>query len=74
MIDALREYPLMNATLGDDEIVTVHHSVHLGIAVDLDFQGLVVPVVHEADGLRLRALADTIRDVAARARARRLTA
>ena len=51
----------------------MHRAVHLGIAVDLDFQGLVVPVVHDADGLRLRALAAAIRDVAARARARKLT-
>jgi 2-oxoglutarate dehydrogenase E2 component (dihydrolipoamide succinyltransferase) len=46
--------------------------VHLGIAVDLDFHGLVVPVVHDADGMRLRALAAAIRSVAARARARKL--
>jgi len=74
VVDALREYPLMNATTTDDGTgVVVHRSVHLGIAVDLDFQGLVVPVVHDADGLRLRALADAIRDIARRARARQLT-
>jgi 2-oxoglutarate dehydrogenase E2 component (dihydrolipoamide succinyltransferase) len=73
VVDALREYPLLNATLeGDDELVR-HRPVHLGIAVDLDFKGLVVPVVHDADGLRLRALAAAIRDVAQRARARKLT-
>jgi pyruvate/2-oxoglutarate dehydrogenase complex dihydrolipoamide acyltransferase (E2) component len=73
VIDALREFPLMNATTADDGLsVTVHRAVHLGIAVDLDFKGLVVPVVHDADGLRLPALAAAIRDVAARAHARRL--
>ncbi|MDQ1475514.1 MAG: hypothetical protein QOE62_743 [Actinomycetota bacterium] len=73
VIDALREFPLMNATIGnDDASVVVHRAVHLGIAVDLDFEGLVVPVVRDADGLRLRALAAAIRDVAARARARKL--
>lgn len=73
VIDALREFPLLNATTSDDgAAVTVHRSVHLGIAVDLDFKGLVVPVVHDADGLRLRALAAAIRDVATRARARKL--
>jgi 2-oxoglutarate dehydrogenase E2 component (dihydrolipoamide succinyltransferase) len=73
VIDALREFPLMNATTADDGLsVVVHRTVHLGIAVDLDFQGLVVPVVHGADGLRLRALAAAIRDVASRARARKL--
>lgn len=74
VIDALREYPLLNATTNAEGTgVTVHRSVHLGIAVDLEFKGLVVPVVHDADGLRLRALAAAIRDVAARARARKLT-
>src|SRR5260370_5395653 len=73
VIDALREFPLMNATTAEDGLsVVTHRAVHLGIAVDLDFQGLVVPVVHSADGLRLRALAAAIRDVAARARARQL--
>ncbi len=73
VIDALREYPLMNATISDDATsVVTHRAVHLGIAVDLDFEGLVVPVVRDADGLRLRALAAAIRDVAARARARKL--
>ncbi|HVJ98530.1 MAG TPA: 2-oxo acid dehydrogenase subunit E2, partial [Acidimicrobiia bacterium] len=74
VVDALREYPMLNATTNNDgSAVTVHRSVHLGIAVDLDFKGLVVPVVHDADGLRLRALAAAIRDVATRARARKLT-
>jgi 2-oxoglutarate dehydrogenase E2 component (dihydrolipoamide succinyltransferase) len=74
VVDALREFPFMNATVNDDALgVTVHRSVHLGIAVDLDFRGLVVPVVRGADGLRLRALATEVRDVAARARARTLT-
>jgi pyruvate dehydrogenase E2 component (dihydrolipoamide acetyltransferase) len=73
VVDALREFPLMNATSNDDgESVMTHRAVHLGIAVDLDFQGLVVPVVRDADGLRLRALAAAIRDSAARARARKL--
>jgi len=74
VIDALREFPVLNATVDADDTLTMHRAVHLGIAVDLDFRGLVVPVVHDADGLRLRALATAIRDVARRARARQLTA
>ncbi len=73
VIDALREYPMLNATLEGDGVLVTHRAVHLGIAVDLDFKGLVVPVVHNADGLRLRALAAAIRDVATRARDRQLT-
>jgi pyruvate dehydrogenase E2 component (dihydrolipoamide acetyltransferase) len=73
VVDALREFPLINATTEQDGAsVVTHRTVNLGIAVDLEFHGLVVPVVHGADGLRLRALAAAIRDVATRARARRL--
>ena len=54
VVDALREFPMLNATVdADGDALTVHRAVHLGIAVDLDFKGLVVPVVHDADGLRL---------------------
>ena len=71
-VDALRTYPRINASVDGDALV-VHRAVNLGIAVDLDYQGLVVPVVRDADGLRLRALARAINDVATRARARKLT-
>jgi 2-oxoglutarate dehydrogenase E2 component (dihydrolipoamide succinyltransferase) len=71
--DALRDYPLFNATLDVDDRLTVHRAIGLGIAVDLAHQGLVVPVVHDADGLRLRTLARAIDDVARRARAKRMT-
>jgi 2-oxoglutarate dehydrogenase E2 component (dihydrolipoamide succinyltransferase) len=72
VVDALHDYPLMNAAVGNDSLI-VRKRVNLGIAVDLDFQGLVVPVVHDADGLRMRALAHGIHDVATRARAKKLT-
>jgi 2-oxoglutarate dehydrogenase E2 component (dihydrolipoamide succinyltransferase) len=71
VIDALHDYPYLNATVEGDALV-VHRAVHLGIAVDLDHQGLVVPVIRYADDLRLAALAERIRGVAARARARQL--
>jgi len=67
VIDALREFPECNATVAGSE-VTRHEHVHLGIAVDLDHEELVVPVVHDADALRLRALADEIAAAARRAR------
>ena len=71
VIDALHEFPLLNATVAGDGLV-VHRAVNLGIAVDLDHQGLVVPVIRHADGMTLRDLAAAIRDVAARARAKQL--
>ena len=71
VVDTLRDFPELNASLGHDELI-VHHDVHLGYAVDLEFQGLMVPVVHNADAKRLRALAREVADLAARARSKRL--
>jgi pyruvate dehydrogenase E2 component (dihydrolipoamide acetyltransferase) len=71
VVDAIRTWPLVNATVGNDEAI-VHRDVHLGIAVDLAHQGLVVPVVRNADTLRLRAIARGIDDIARRARGRQL--
>ena len=72
LVDAVAEYPQVNASVGDGELL-VHHDVHLGIAVDLDHQGLIVPVVRAAQDKRLVALAKEISDLAARARAKRLS-
>jgi 2-oxoglutarate dehydrogenase E2 component (dihydrolipoamide succinyltransferase) len=71
VVGALRAFPLLNATV-DGEALAVHRAVSLGIAVDLDHDGLVVPVVRGAADMGLRDLAAAIRDVSARARARRL--
>jgi 2-oxoglutarate dehydrogenase E2 component (dihydrolipoamide succinyltransferase) len=67
LVDALREYPSLNSSVGEDSLI-VHHDVNLGYAVDLDYEGLMVPVVHNADGMRLRALARSVGDLASRAR------
>ena len=72
IVDALAEYPNLNASIEGDSLV-VHNYVDLGIAVDLEFNGLLVPVVRSADGKRLRAIAREISDLATRARARKLT-
>jgi pyruvate/2-oxoglutarate dehydrogenase complex dihydrolipoamide acyltransferase (E2) component len=71
-IAALREYPALNATLEGDRL-TVHEEVHLGIAVSLGDDGLIVPVVRNAHELSHEGLAKRIADVAERARARTLT-
>jgi pyruvate/2-oxoglutarate dehydrogenase complex dihydrolipoamide acyltransferase (E2) component len=67
VIEALREYPMMNATLQGDRI-TIHEEVHLGIAVSLGEKGLIVPVVHDAHLLSHEGLAAKVKDLAARAR------
>jgi pyruvate/2-oxoglutarate dehydrogenase complex dihydrolipoamide acyltransferase (E2) component len=72
-IAALREHPGLNATLEGD-MLTVHEEVHLGIAVSLGEQGLIVPVIRNAHELSHEGLATRIKDLAERARSRRLTA
>ena len=67
------DFPHLNATVGDGELI-VHNYVNLGIAVDLNFEGLLVPVIHDADDKRLRAIAREISDLAARARTKKLSA
>ncbi|MEM7140349.1 MAG: 2-oxo acid dehydrogenase subunit E2, partial [Actinomycetota bacterium] len=71
VVDALREYPHLNASFGGDHLV-VHDEVNLAVAVDIDFDGLLAPVVKSADGKRLRQIARDIVDVASRARTKQL--
>jgi pyruvate dehydrogenase E2 component (dihydrolipoamide acetyltransferase) len=71
IIDGLAEFPHLNASVGDNELI-VHHYVDLGIAVDLDYEGLLAPVIRNAETKRLRALAREISDLANRARSRKL--
>src|SRR5215213_1456581 len=71
-IDALREFPQLNATLEDDTYTT-YDGVHLGIAVSLGEGGLIVPVIRDAQDLSVEGLANRIRDLAKRARANALT-
>ena len=72
IVDALREFPHLNASIDGDNLI-VHSYVDLGIAVDLDYTGLLVPVVRNADGKRIRAIAREINDLASRARNRKLS-
>ncbi len=71
-VEALRDFPHLNASVGDDALV-VHRAINLAIAVDLDEDGLVAPVIHGANQLSLRDFALAVRDVASRAREKRLT-
>ncbi len=71
--DALHEYPHINASVGDGELV-VHNYVNLAIAVDLNFEGLLAPVVVDADRKRLVPIAEEVADLSRRARAKKLNA
>ena len=73
VIDAIAAFPRVNAAVRDGDQLVVHREVHLGVAVDLDHEGLIVPVVRNARAKRLRAIAGEITDLASRARARQLS-
>ncbi len=71
VIDALVRFPHLNASFDGDRLL-VHRSIHLGIAVDVDREALLVPVVRDAQDLRLPALSEAIAEQADRARRHRL--
>ena len=70
-IAALRAHPRLNSTI-DAGRLTVHQEVHLGVAVSLGDDGLIVPVVRNAHELSHEGLAARIEDLAERARSKRL--
>ena len=72
IVDALAEFPHLNASVSENELI-VHNFIDIGIAVDLDYQGLLVPVVRSAETKRLRAIAREISDLGTRAKARKLS-
>jgi pyruvate/2-oxoglutarate dehydrogenase complex dihydrolipoamide acyltransferase (E2) component len=71
VIETLHDFPALNATLEGHQLVR-YQRVHLGIAVSLGEDGLIVPVIHDAQDLSEEGLARRIQDVAARARAKQL--
>lgn len=68
---ALRDFPLMNATLQDDQIL-IHPEVNVGVAVAVE-DGLLVPVVKNADRKPVGEISREVRELAERARAGKST-
>ncbi len=64
---ALARHPLVNASL-IDESIEYHDDVNVGMAVALD-DGLIVPVIHNADTLGIQAIGAAVGDLTQRARA-----
>ncbi len=71
-VAALRAVPIVNASF-TDEGVLMHSAINVGMAVAIP-DGLIVPVIRDADDKSLLGLARTVNDLAERARVRRLTA
>jgi pyruvate dehydrogenase E2 component (dihydrolipoamide acetyltransferase) len=67
---ALTRFPMVNASWGEDRIVT-HGEVHMGVAVAIP-DGLITPVVRNADQKSVLAIAAEIKDLAGRAREKKL--
>jgi len=70
---ALAEFPKVNASV-DGESLRVHGEINLAIAIDLNHTGLVAPVVRNAAGLSVSALAEAFSDLVNRAKTKKLTA
>ncbi|MDQ4149359.1 MAG: 2-oxo acid dehydrogenase subunit E2, partial [Actinomycetota bacterium] len=68
---ALLKFPLVNSSWNGDGTITKKRYVNLGIAVALE-NGLIVPVLKGAEVMNLMGLARAVRDVAERARTKRL--
>ncbi len=69
-VEALRTYPLLNASI-DGANILFHNEINVGIAVALE-NGLIVPVIRNADEKNVLGLQRSIVDLAARARSRQL--
>jgi pyruvate dehydrogenase E2 component (dihydrolipoamide acetyltransferase) len=69
-VDTIREFPFANASI-DGENIIYKRDINLGIAVALD-QGLIVPVIKNADEKNLLGISRSIQDLAARARSKKL--
>ncbi len=70
--DAISEFPNINAHVEGDDLV-VYGPVNLSIAVDLNFQGLVAPVIQNASAMTAVEIARAVADLAGRARSGQLT-
>ncbi len=70
---ALAEYPALNASI-EGEALRLHDDVNLAVAVDLNFEGLVAPVLPRADSLTLPALAIGIHGITQRVRSGKFSA
>jgi 2-oxoglutarate dehydrogenase dihydrolipoamide succinyltransferase (E2 component) len=70
-VAALKAYPLVNSSWSEQGIL-LHKQINIGMATALEDEGLIVPVIHQADALSLLGLARSINDLAGRARSRKL--
>jgi 2-oxoisovalerate dehydrogenase E2 component (dihydrolipoyl transacylase) len=68
--ETLRQHPTVNSQFAEDRII-LKQAMNIGIAVAVD-NGLLVPVIHDADQLSISGVNHKVQDLAARARSNRL--
>jgi len=71
IVAGLKAYPLTNSSWTDEGLL-VHKSINIGMATSLGEEGLIVPVIKNADNLSLLAMARSVNDLANRARSKKL--
>jgi len=72
LAQALKDFPMVNSSLDGDKIL-VKKEIHLGCAVAVPGNGLVVPIIRGADNLNMLGICRKLNDLANRARAKKLT-
>jgi pyruvate dehydrogenase E2 component (dihydrolipoamide acetyltransferase) len=72
VVKALQAFPTVNASIEGEDTILYHKDINVGIAVALDW-GLIVPVVKNAEQMNLLGLANTVNDLAERARTKKLS-
>ncbi|MBW7888570.1 MAG: 2-oxoglutarate dehydrogenase, E2 component, dihydrolipoamide succinyltransferase [Bacteroidetes bacterium] len=70
VVKAIKDFPMMNASVDGDQII-IRKDINIGVAVALE-NGLIVPVIKNADQRNLVGLAQSINDLASRARNKKL--
>ena len=73
LCSAIKDFPKLNGHIEEDKLV-VFDRVNLAVAIDLDFEGLVAPIIKDADLKGVTEIARAINELAIRARAEKLTA
>jgi 2-oxoglutarate dehydrogenase E2 component (dihydrolipoamide succinyltransferase) len=71
IVAGLKTYPMVNSSW-TDEGVLIHKAVNIGMATSLGEEGLIVPVIKDADNLSLLAMTRAVNDLASRARSKKL--
>jgi 2-oxoglutarate dehydrogenase E2 component (dihydrolipoamide succinyltransferase) len=70
-VAALKAYPTVNSSWSEQGLM-LHRQIHIGVAASLGEEGLIVPVIKNADSYSLLGLARAVNDLAERARAKKL--